>query len=252
MTASGNARSLSDVDTVVLAGGLGTRIRAVLGDVPKVLAPVGGRPFLDLLLDWLRGFGARRVVLCLGHLGDRVVAHLNDHPGIAAGLEVVPVIEPAPLGTAGAVRHVRPHLSSDPVFVLNGDTFLDADLAGFVAGHRAAGRPISLLCAEVDSVARFGSVEVDGRGLLRRFVEKDAAGDRPGLINAGMYLFSAQALELLMACDGPSLERDLLQRQPTGTIRAEIVRGRFIDIGTPDSLAMAPQVIPLGHGRESP
>lgn len=234
---------LHGVDVAVLAGGLGTRIRAVLGDVPKVLAPVGERPFLDLLLDWLRGFGARRVVLGLGHLGDRVVAYLEQNPAVAAGLEVIPVIEPKPLGTAGAVRYLHPHLTSDPVFVLNGDTFLDADLHRFVAGHRASGCGISLLCAAVDSIARFGSVEVDEQERVRRFVEKDETQDRPGLISAGMYLFAAAQLDALMAGSGPSLERDVLQVQPPGQIRAEITRGRFIDIGTPDSLAAAPGVI---------
>lgn len=245
MSRLGALQGLEDIDVAVLAGGLGTRIRAVLGDVPKILAPVsGGRPFLDVLLEWLRGFGARRVVLGLGHLGDRVVGYLERNPAVAAGIEVVPVIEPAPLGTAGAVRFMRPYLTSDPVFILNGDTFVEADVAAFVAGHRAEGCDISLLCAAVESVARFGSVEVDSLGKVRRFVEKDEARQGPGLISAGMYLFSAAQLNFLAAGSGTSLERDVLQAQPPGTIRAETTQGRFIDIGTPDSLAAAQYVIP--------
>lgn len=241
------ASPLSGVDVAVLAGGLGTRIRAVLGDVPKVLAPVGGRPFLDHLLDWLRGQGARRVVLCLGHLADRVVAHLEANP--PEGIEVVTAVEPEPLGTAGALRLARPLLRSDPVLAMNGDTFLEADLPAFVAGHVGEGADVSLLCVEVPSVARYGGVELDGRGRVARFVEKDPAAERPGLVSGGIYLFSAAALDRLAAGAGPSLERDFLEALAPGTIRAEVARGRFVDIGTPPSLRAAERIIP---GASSP
>ena len=242
---------LDGIDVAVLAGGLGTRIRSVLGDVPKVLAPIGGRPFLDHLLDWLGGFGARRVVLCLGHRAEPVLDHIAARAArdAAAGLTVIGLVEPEPMGTAGAIRFARPHLLSDPVFVMNGDTFLDADLPGFVARHRAANAAVSMLCAAVPSIARFGSVELDGRGFVARFVEKDPGNDRPGLINGGVYLFSPDALDALEARPGPSLERDVLQALPPETIRAEVTRGRFIDIGTPESLAAAVHILPSSEER---
>ena len=241
-----SAGALSGIDTAVLAGGLGTRIRPVLGDVPTVLAPVGGRPCLDPLLDWLAGQGAGRVVLCLGHLAGRVTAHLAATP--RRDLDIVPVIEPEPLGTAGALRFARTHLRTDPVLALNGDTFLEADLAAFVARHRAERAKISLMCVEVPSVARYGSVELDGAGRVGRFAEKapvrDGAADRPGLVSGGMTLLSAGALDDLAALSGPSFERDFLQVQPVGSILAGIAHGRFIDIGTPPSLARAAHVVP--------
>lgn len=233
---------LAGIDVAVLAGGLGTRIRSVLGDVPKVLAPINGRPFLDHLLDWLKGHGAGRVVLCLGHGAARVEDHLAARP--PSCIEVVPVVEPEPLGTAGALRFARPHLRSDPVFALNGDTFLDADLSGFAARHRLSGAGLSLLCAEVPSIARYGSVEIGADGRVSRFAEKDGTADRPGAVSAGMYLMSAAMLDRLAATAGPSLERDFLQALPSGEIRAEVSRGAFIDIGTPPSLAEAAHVIP--------
>ncbi len=233
---------LNGVDVAVLAGGLGTRIKAVLGDVPKILAPIGEQPFLDYLLAWLNIHGATRVVLSLGHLADRVVDHLERSP--PQGIEVVPMIEPAPLGTGGAIRHIRPQLHSDPVFVINGDTFLDADISGFVARHRAANSDISLLCAKVNSVARFGSVEINDAGYVRAFIEKDASRDGPGLISGGMYLFSAFALDELLGSPGASLERDFLQAQPSGTIRSEMAHGHFVDIGTPESLAQTTRALP--------
>lgn len=244
------AGPLSGIDVAVLAGGLGTRIRAVLGDVPKVLAPIGDRPFLDHLLDWLKGHGARRVVLCLGHLADKVEAHLRQHP--PTGIEVVCVVEPEPMGTAGAVRFAYPHLTSDPVFVLNGDTFVDADMAVFVDAYRRSAVGLAILAAEVPSIARFGSLDVDPQGFVRRFVEKDETVDRPGLISAGMYLFSRERLDALAAAEGSSLERDFLQTAPPGAVAAAIFSGRFIDIGTPDSLAGADKVILSGASPLNP
>ena len=115
------APCLKDIDVVVLAGGLGTRIRDTLGDTPKLLAPVGGTPFLDLLIRRLKSCQARRLVLGLGHLADRVAAHLDANPPDA--IEVVTAVEPEPLGTAGALRFVRTHIRTDPVMVMNGDSF---------------------------------------------------------------------------------------------------------------------------------
>ncbi len=234
-------RALKDVDIIVLAGGLGTRVSHILGDVPKLLAPIDGKPFLGHLLDWLVGFGATRVLLSLGVRSERVLEYLAGHG--RASMTLVPLVEPSPLGTAGAVRFALPHTTSDTVFILNGDTFLEADLNRFVANHRQASSYLSLLCAEVPSVARFGSVEVvDGH--IARFIEKDGAADHPGLISAGMYLFSRAAIDALQRSNGASLERDFLQILPAGSIRAEITHGRFIDIGTPQSLAEAPHLVP--------
>ncbi|WP_029010449.1 nucleotidyltransferase family protein [Azospirillum halopraeferens] len=231
--------ALATIDVAVLAGGLGTRIRSVLGDTPKVLAPIAGRAFLGHLLDHLARYGARRAVLCLGHLADRVTAWLSRGDSRHA-IEVVCEIEPRPLGTAGALRFARGELRSDTVLVVNGDTFVDADLRAFVAAHRLSGAEASVLCVEVEDAARFGRVDVGPDGRVLRFVEK-APGR--GIINAGVYLFSAAFLDRIAASDAVSLERDVLERQPPGTLRAFVAQACFIDIGTPESLAVAAEVI---------
>ncbi|WP_448191812.1 nucleotidyltransferase family protein [Azospirillum sp. sgz301742] len=228
---------MSDIDVAVLAGGLGTRIRGVLGDTPKVLAPIAGRAFLGHLLDHLAQYGTKRVVLCLGHLADRVTAWLAQG---GHALDVVCEIEPQPLGTAGALRFVRDELKTGAVLVMNGDTFLDADLRAFVAAHRLSGAEASVLCVEVEDAARYGRVDIDAAGRVVRFAEKSPGR---GTVNAGVYLFSAAFLDRLAASDAVSLERDVLERLPPGTLHAVVVHGRFIDIGTPDSLARAPAVI---------
>jgi NDP-sugar pyrophosphorylase family protein len=221
----------------VLAGGLGTRVRAVLGDTPKLLAPVAGRPYLDHLLDWLARFGARRIVLGLGHRAEAVLAHLERHP--TPELAVETVVEPRPLGTAGAVRFARARLRSDPVMVMNGDSFCDADLCALIERHGQAGVPGTLLCAEVEDAGRYGRVVVDHGGIVEAFVEKDPDYRGLAAINAGIYLLSARLLDEIASGEAASLEREVFERLPRGSLAALVGRFRFIDIGTPESLAGA-------------
>jgi NDP-sugar pyrophosphorylase family protein len=239
MATLSRSNCLEPVDVFVLAGGLGTRIRPALGDLPKLLAPVRGGTYLDGLLNWLRSFGARRVVLGLGYQAQAVVDHLRKHP--AKGLTVETMIEPQPLGTAGAIRFARAQLHSDPVMVLNGDTMADADLCAFLESHRTRGFRGSVLCAEVDDAARYGRVLVDGRGMIDSFAEKDPAFRGRALINAGVYLMSAALLDEIAAGTAASLERDFFERLPKGSLAAFAGCNHFIDIGTPESLAVANQ-----------
>ncbi|MBT3305217.1 MAG: NTP transferase domain-containing protein, partial [Alphaproteobacteria bacterium] len=198
------ASCLEDIDVVILAGGLGTRIRETLGDTPKLLAPIDGTPFLDLLIRRLQSFGARRLVLGLGHLADKVVAHLDSNP--PDGVDVVTVIEPEPLGTAGALRLTRTHINSEPVMVMNGDSFFATDLCDFVTAHRSGGVGASILCAPVDDTSRFGRLDISDDSRVQAFLEKDASLSGPGIINAGVYLFGAAMLNLIDETPGPSLE----------------------------------------------
>jgi mannose-1-phosphate guanylyltransferase len=238
----------ADLDAVVLAGGLGTRLRGVLPDRPKVLAPVAGRPFLDHLLDWLAAQGARRVVLALGVMADQVLAHLGRRAGHWPGLRLDPVVEPAPLGTGGALAFCRGRLTSDPVLVLNGDSFVDVDLGAFVGAWPADGASAALVAVEIADASRYGRLELSRAGRVQRFLEKTPA---PGAawVNAGLYILAAELLAALPPGRPSSLERDLLESLPAGSIAAWRCRGRFIDIGTPASLAAAPAVLAASRAR---
>ena len=210
----------------------------MVSDVPKLLAPISGRPFFAYLLDWLRSFGARRIVLALGHQARAVVEYLAANP-IGAPL-IEPIIEPEPLGTAGAIRFARRHLRTDPVLVVNGDTLTDADLCGLVARHHQARACATVLCAEVDDASRYGRVVLDPRGHIAHFVEKDASYRGRALINAGSCLISAVLLNSIAAGTAFSLERDVFERLPSGSLAAWPAKFNFIDIGTPESFALAP------------
>ena len=249
LDATSRGRCLEDIDVFVIAGGLGTRIQPVLGNVPKLLAPISGRPYLAYLLDWLRRFGAARVVLGLGHQAHAVVDFLK-HDAASRDIAIEAVIEPQPLGTAGAVRFARRNLRTDPVLVMNGDSFAGADLCKFLEHHRSAKAKATLLCAEVDDAGRYGRVALDQTGRIHGFVEKDPAFHGVSPVSAGVYLFSAALLDEIAAGDASSLERDVFARAPAGSLDAFTGRFTFIDIGTPESLALAGKVI--GSDARSP
>ena len=238
-----HAQCLASLDIFVIAGGLGTRIGPVLGATPKLLAPISGRPYLAHLFDWLRRFGAKHVVLGLGHQAQAVVDFLDRDKAATAGLDVVPVVEPRPLGTAGAVRFARGQLRSDPVLIMNGDSFADADLCALVARHRSAGAKATLLCVEVDDAGRYGRVEIDADGRIGGFIEKDLNYHGASSISAGVYLFSAALLDEIAAGGAVSLEHDVFAAAPPGSFAALAGRFAFIDIGTPESLKAAERVI---------
>lgn len=240
------SETLADLDVAVLAGGLGTRLAGALPDLPKVLAPVAGRAFVEHLLDWLAREGARRVVFLLGHRADAVRAHLAAHP--RAGMRFETVVEPAPLGTGGALAHARAAgaLGTDPVLTVNGDTFVDADLAPLRATHAAAHAAATMLCVRVPDAGRYGRIEIAG-GRVARFVEKDAAFRGDAAINAGVYLLGAGLLGSLPRNRALSLERDVFETAPAGTIAAYLDPGaRFVDIGTPESWRGADAVVARG------
>ena len=231
---------LAAIDVFVLAGGLGTRIRPVLGDTPKLLAPIDRRPYVWHLLDWLRKFGAQRIVLGLGYGAGAVLNLLKAQP--AADLDICAVIEPSPLGTAGAIRFARRELHTDPVLVLNGDTFVNADLCALVARQRETGALGSLVCVNVDDAGRYGRVMVDCKGRIEGFAEKDPSFRGAAAINAGVYALSADLLDWIAAGEAKSLEYDVFQHLPAGELVAYSGHFEFIDIGTPESLASAADV----------
>lgn len=230
--------ALAEIDVLILAGGLGSRIAGVLGDIPKVLAPVEGRAFLDYQLDYLAGQGVRKVVLSLGHRAEMVLAHLAR---TKLPLRVETVVEPRPLGTAGAIAFARSALNSDPVALLNGDTWLDLDLAAMLAEHRASSDALATLsCVFVRHTRRYGAIELRADGSVGRFIEKAESSPAGGLVNGGVYLLSARLLDSPAIRSGSALERDVLPQLPAGTLRGYVVRrANFLDIGTPESYARA-------------
>jgi NDP-sugar pyrophosphorylase family protein len=229
------AADWNGVAAAVLAGGLGTRLRAAVPDRPKVLAEVNGRPFLAHLLDRLAAAGARDATLLVGYAADRVRAAFGDRHG---PLRLAYSREPEPLGTGGAVRLGLPHLRGESVLLLNGDSFCDVDLAALLAFHRTHPPGATLTLTRVPDAGRYGRVRLDGYRVTD-FEEKNPHAG-PGWINAGVYLFARELVEAIPAGRAVSLEGDCLPAWvAAGRVWGFAGGGRFIDIGTPESYAAA-------------
>lgn len=224
---------LDQVDALILAGGLGTRLRPVVSDRPKALAEVAGRPFLDVLLDRLAAAGVRRCVLSLGHLAAAVQAQVAHR----TAPDCVCVVEPQPLGTGGALRFCLSALRSEHVLAMNGDSVVDLDFSAFLAFHLNHGEALSMACVARDDRSASGGVSLDAHGVLTQFDEK-RADLGPGLINAGVYLMRREVIAAIPEGEAVSLEREVFPAY-LGRARGFVASGGFLDIGTPETFAVA-------------
>jgi D-glycero-alpha-D-manno-heptose 1-phosphate guanylyltransferase len=230
------APMLSNVTAAILAGGLGTRLRSIIADRPKVLAEVGGRPFIEYLLDQLAVAGLRTVVLCTGFMGEQVQLRFRDS---YRGMRLHYSLETSPLGTGGALRLALPRLTSPVVMVMNGDSYCDAKLDAFAAWHQERASRATILLTETPDTRRYGRVQVRDDGRIERFQEKaDMQG--PGWINAGIYLLSRDLIETIPTGRPVSIERDMFPEWLKGVgLAGYRSEGRLWDIGVPDAYARA-------------
>jgi len=177
-------QDLAHVTAAILAGGLGTRLRPVVSDRPKVLAMVQDRPFLTFLLDQLATAGLRSVVVCSGYLGEQLRTVMGE---TYSTLRLEYSQEPSPLGTAGALSLALPLFKSNVVLVMNGDSYCEVGLRDLWSWHNTHKARATLVLTRVEDTGRDGRVQVTDNGAITRFAEK---GDNsaPGWINAGIYL----------------------------------------------------------------
>jgi NDP-sugar pyrophosphorylase family protein len=229
-------------EAAILAGGLGTRLRSVVADRPKVLADVGGRPFLTWWLDALADAGLEKIVLLTGYLGDQVEAAFGP---AYRGMNLVYSRESQPLGTAGALALARPFFQGGPVLAINGDSFFRADLAAYGEWFRAVGASAGLLLARVEDTSRFGRVRIEASGRVAAFDEK-AGSTGPGWINAGVYLLAKSFMDRIPQGPG-SLERDVFPRFIGQGLYGRPVEAGFLDIGTPESYGLAASFLRAGQ-----
>ena len=228
-------------DGIILCGGAGVRLRSVLGSAPKAMASIGGRPFLELLLRQLRRYGFRRVVLAVGFRQEMIRTHFGER---AFGLELAYSPEASPLGTGGALRNAADHVESDIALIMNGDSYTDADLSGFVADHREAKADISLVVTSPDGRGDCGSVYVNRKGYVERFAEKQSLTVAP-YVNAGIYIMPQRLLHSIPAGLPVSLEQDLFPHwlQEGYHLKACVCSGMCVDIGTPDRYHRARDIL---------
>jgi NDP-sugar pyrophosphorylase family protein len=222
--------------TLILAGGLGTRLRSLLRDRPKPMAPVKGKPFLEYQVDRLRAHGLSDLVLCVGHLAHHIQDHFGD--GRDRGVQVTYAKETELLGTAGAIKSAQSFID-DTFLVLNGDSYLEVDFLGLIEFHRqrqsADSRTIGTIATvAVDDATSYGKIELNGEARLLGFEEKVETG--PGWINGGVYVLESTVLDLIPAGRVASIEKEtfpLILKQ-NRRLLGYPVQGFFVDIGTPE------------------
>jgi len=222
------------MEAVILAGGAGVRLREVVRDLPKPMAPVGDRPFLGYLIDQLVHWNVRDIVLATGYKSEVVETHFGD--GRSHGAKIRYSVEARPMGTGGALRDALRMVRGDQFLLLNGDSFLDVDLAELAEFHRGHGGVGTIALVERPDTSRYGRVSLSDRGRILSMREKGIAG--PGLINGGVHVWSREISRRI----GPgtvSLENDVVPGLLPLGVFGKIILGYFVDIGIPEDYETA-------------
>ncbi len=230
----------SEVSAAILAGGLGTRLRAVVSDTPKTLALARNRPFLVYLLDQLRRFSVSEALLCTGYLGEMIESCFGEY---YQNLHLVYSREVAPLGTAGAIRLALPLLKNQQVLVLNGDSYCDIDLQELLWRHREQKATVTMAVTSVENTCRYGTLLLNENEEIIAFAAKGRQ-DGPGLINAGIYVLERRVIEEIPFQMNLSLEKDVFPKYVGKSLRGYVTDRFFIDIGTPADYERAQEVLP--------
>jgi D-glycero-alpha-D-manno-heptose 1-phosphate guanylyltransferase len=236
-----NLAQLGIKKAIILAGGRGARLQSTVPNLPKPMAPVGGRPFLEYVLDRLVDAGVTDVILSVGYRAETIQKHFGN------SYRRVPLrysIEKNALGTGGALVLALKGEDSSPVLVLNGDTLVEVDYEALAAWYDPVVSSLGVVLCRVPDVSRYGSVVLSGDRVVE-FREKGKGG--PGLVNAGIYVIRSTIFSLYQFGECFSFETDFLQRycselQP----RSFVTSGYFIDIGTPEDYDRAQRE--LGRG----
>ena len=221
---------IKDIDVFILCGGLGKRLRPVSQNMPKPMIEVGHRPFLDIIIDYMAGFGAKRFILGTGYRSGVIKDYYlrNKKPG----LSIVFSHEKAPLDTGGALKNAKRLIKSRHFFVLNGDSFCRFNPEAFFDFHKRKKALVSMLLKRVSRAKEYGQVKLDRNRSIKSFNEKNLGAGK-SLVNAGIYIFDKEAFSVMPRENKFSLERDIFPGLADNRLFGYAKSGFFIDIGTP-------------------
>lgn len=227
------AHEASDMDVLILCGGLGTRLRPVVSDRPKPMAVVGGRPFLDILIGYVSRFGFRHFILCTGHMGDFIGRYYGEKD---RGLRISISREQLPLGTAGAIKNAERFIRGNTFVCLNGDSMCGVDLKDFLKFHAGKRALASVVLGRDADGGGCGVARVDWNSRVTDFSEK--APVKGAYQSAGIYIFEKRLLSLIPRGRKVSLEYDVLPRIIGRGVYGYVTGKRFFDIGTPEGFSI--------------
>lgn len=228
-----------DIDVVMLCGGRGERLRNIIKDRPKPMAEIKGKPFLDILIDYVAGFGFRRFILCIGYKGDFIKRYYQNRD---VSFTILFSEEKTQLGTAGALKNAAPLIKSNSFLVMNGDSFCKLDLNEFINFHINKNALFSIALVKANPGSDYGVVNLDSLGRTTSFNEKTKTTDR-GFFNAGIYLFRNDIFSLIPANKSSSLEYDLFPNLINKSFYGYITENELIDIGIPERYRKAMQIL---------
>ena len=222
---------------IILAGGMGTRLKTIISDLPKPMAPIMNVPFLTYQLNYLKHFGIKKVIFSVGYLSEKIIAHYNQS---FENINIEYSIEKNPLGTGGGIRMAMSNLKEDLVLILNGDSFFDLNLEQFYNLHLEQKSEFSLALRYVNNSERYGNIEFNSSNQITSFIEKNQL-NQSGYINAGVYILSKKLyLQNTKPDINFSIEKDFFEKQ----LNQLIIKGfefkdYFIDIGIPEDYLKA-------------
>ncbi|EAL7229894.1 D-glycero-D-manno-heptose 1-phosphate guanosyltransferase, partial [Campylobacter coli] len=212
------------MQAIVLAGGLGTRLRSVVQDLPKPMAPINGKPFLAFVLEYLKKQGITEIILSVSYKYELIQEYFKDE---FEGMKIRYNVEKELLGTGGAIKDAL-KLVKNEVYVVNGDTFFDIDLKKLVLN----GSKICIALKQMQNFDRYGTVNVDEQGIVTSFEEK--VFKKQGLINGGIYLLKKDIFDEFSLEKKFSFEEFLQENYKLLKIQTQIFDDYFIDIGIPE------------------
>jgi len=223
------------VQAVILAGGLGTRVRNITEDkIPKAMLPINGKPFLSYILDYLITQNIRSIILCVGFKKEIIKDYFKD--GRKYDLNLVYSEEENPLGTAGALKNAEQLISGNKFLLLNGDTLFKIDLDELLQFHNSKKAKITIALKCLENTYRYGRVELNSDSAITKFIEKSIT--QLGYINGGIYVINKEVLRDInkFPC---SFEKDILPQFVKMGLYGKVFENYFMDIGIPDDYEKA-------------
>ena len=232
---------MTTIDIIVLAGGMGTRLKSVIDDIPKPMAPIGNIPFLTYLLRSMNAPFINKIIFSTGYRSEVIEQYFKEE---FDGLHLEYAREEEPLGTGGAIKMALSHTETETVMVLNGDTMFNINYEALLSFHRNRGADISIAMRKVENESRYGAMYIDEDGRVTEFAEK--AYIDSGYINGGIYLINKDLFTTLTLPEKFSLEHDLFAKH---LVDLEIYglpfdSSYFIDIGIPEDYERACKELP--------
>lgn len=229
---------LKQTDVVILCGGLGTRLRPVVSDSPKVLAKIGEKTFLDILINNLLLYGFENIILSVGYMKKQIKNHFN----YAKEYNIRFCEEEEPLGTGGALKKAKLLINSETFMVMNGDSFCQLNFRDFYDFHLNKKALLSMVLVRIKSGQDYGTVLLNDSKRITNFKEK-VPNSNESLINAGIYLMQKDIFSYMPEQNHFSLEYDLFPKIINNRCYGFLTEGKFIDIGTPDRYEEAINVL---------